>query len=101
MVCRLRNGKGVVYNFKPPVSSSLLLLYLQSKSFSIICYCENFESLNSAQQSEMPAKHYKITSDELYEAIRNAHGVPFEFVTGGVRYKAVLQHKETLYGEPW
>jgi hypothetical protein len=45
----------------------------------------------------MPAKAHKITTDELYEAIRNSHGVTFEFVTGGVKYRAVLEHKENRY----
>lgn len=45
----------------------------------------------------MPAKAHKVNADVLYEAIRNGHGVPFEFVTGGVKYRAVLEHKDNRY----
>lgn len=42
----------------------------------------------------MPAR--QSLDEQVYEAIRcSSRGVPFEIVTGGVRYKAVLQHKET------
>jgi len=46
----------------------------------------------SSHLAAMPSKH----NVDLYEAIRNSsQGVPFEFVTGGVKYRAVLEHKET------
>jgi len=32
--------------------------------------------------------------EQIYEAMRTGKGVPFQFVTGGVKYKAVFQHKE-------
>ncbi|KAF4634945.1 hypothetical protein G7Y89_g3159 [Cudoniella acicularis] len=32
--------------------------------------------------------------EQIYEAMRMGKSVPFEFTTGGVKYKAVLQHKE-------
>jgi hypothetical protein len=47
----------------------------------------------------MPAKSHRINADELYEAIRNGNGIPFEFVTGGVKYKAILEHKDARYVE--
>jgi len=44
----------------------------------------------------MPAR--RSLDEQVYEAIRSSsRGVSFEIVTGGVRYKAVLQHKETRY----
>jgi hypothetical protein len=43
----------------------------------------------------MPSK--PNVDEQVYEAIRTSKGVPFEIVTGGVRYKAVLQHKEARY----
>ena len=45
----------------------------------------------------MPIRGHKVTTDELYEAIGHSNGVPFEFLTGGVRYKAVLEHKEARF----
>jgi hypothetical protein len=35
------------------------------------------------------------SEEQLYDALRNGKALPFSFTTGGVKYKAVLQHKET------
>ena len=50
-------------------------------------------------RSIMPTKSHKVNADELYEVIRNSHGVPFEFVTGGVKYRAMLELKDSRYVE--
>ena len=48
-------------------------------------------------RSTMPTNSHKVNADELYEAIRNSHGISFEFVSGGVKYRAMLEHKDSRY----
>jgi hypothetical protein len=50
---------------------------------------------SNPEPKSMPSK--PNVDEQVYEAIRTSNGVPFEIVTGGVRYKAVLQHKEARY----
>jgi hypothetical protein len=35
--------------------------------------------------------------EQIYETMRAGKEVPFTFTTGGVKYKAVFQHKEARY----
>jgi hypothetical protein len=38
--------------------------------------------------------HQNVDIQQIYDAIKASHGVEFEIVTGGARYKALLQHKD-------
>lgn len=40
----------------------------------------------------MPSK--EALEEQIYEAMRVGSTVPFEFSVGGVKYKAVFQHKD-------
>ena len=53
----------------------------------------------SSATPTMPTRAHKVNTDGLYEAIRNGNGVPFEFITGGVKYRAVLAAKADKYVE--
>jgi hypothetical protein len=35
--------------------------------------------------------------EQIYETMRAGKEVPFTFTTGGVKYRAVFQHKEARY----
>ena len=45
----------------------------------------------------MPSRSQVPYAEKIYEAMRDGKEVPFEFTTGGVKYRAVFQHKEARY----
>lgn len=48
----------------------------------------------------MPARTSTNIDEQIYETMRSGKDFPFTFTTGGVKYRAVFQHKEARYVSP-